>query len=188
MIKTFAAIVAAVALSASVAAAVVYGAGPNTAELDVEIGSIKTEIAIADAQVARYSGGLILVQTQLRSAILKKPVAMLEQKRAAFLRGITLHYQEPMPRTSVPADEGAALSALDKARGDAKAAAREAAMYSGGLIQTMALLREATAKTTEAAIEQQIVLMKLGIPLPSLAATPPVSKSPGKTTSDKDAL
>lgn len=189
MIKTSATIIAAVVLSASVAAAVVHGAGPSTAELDAEIASTKTEIAAADAEAASYSGGLIFVQTQLRVAILKNTLAMLEQKRASFLRGITLNYQEPTPRISAPADDTAALAELDKARGDAKAAQREAAMYSGGLIQTMALVREATAKTTEAAIEQQIVFMKLGIPLPSLSGTnPPVPKSPGKTTSDKNAL
>ncbi len=189
MKKTFVTIVAAVALSASVAAAVVHGAGPSTAELDVEIASIKTEIAAADAQAALYSGGLILAQTQLRVTILKNTLAMLEQKRASFLRGITLNYQEPTPRISAPFDDAAAISELDKARGDAKAAQREAAMYSGGLIQTMALVREATAKTTEAAIEQRIAFMKLGIPLPFLSGTNlPVPKSPGKTTSDKNAL
>ena len=53
----------------------------------------------------------------------------------------------------------------------------------------MALVREATAKTTEAAIEQRIAFMKLGIPLPFLSGiNVPVPKSPGKTTSDKDAL
>jgi ABC-type iron transport system FetAB ATPase subunit len=189
MKKTFVTIVAAVALSASVAAAVLHGAGPSTAELDVEIASIKTEITAADAEAALYSSGLIRAQAQLRVAILKNTLAMLEQKRASFLRGITLNYQEPTPRISAPSDDAAVLSELDKARGDAKAAQREAAMYSGGLIQTMALVREATAKTTEAAIEQRIALMKLGIPLPALSGTDlPVPKSPGKTTSDKDAL
>jgi len=62
-------------------------------------------------------------------------------------------------------------------------------MYSGGLIQIMALVREATAKTTEAAIEQRIALMKLEFPLPSLSGNnPPIPTSPGKTTSDKNAL
>jgi ABC-type iron transport system FetAB ATPase subunit len=189
MRMTILTIVAAVALSATVAAAVIHSAGPSTAELDAEIASTKTEIAAADAQAALYSGGLILVQTELRAAILKNTLAMLEQKRASFLRGIRLNYQEPTPRISNPTDDATALSELEKARGDAKAAQREAAMYSGGLIQTMALVREATAKTTEAAIEQRIAFMKLGIPLPSLSGTsPPVPASPGKTTSDKNAL
>ena len=134
MTKTFVIIVAAVALSASVALAVLHGTGPSTAELDVQIALIKTEIAAADAESALYSGGLILAQTQLRVAILKNTLAMLEQKRASFLRGITLNYQEPTPRISAPSDDAAALSELDKAREDAKAAQREAAMYSGGLI------------------------------------------------------
>jgi ABC-type iron transport system FetAB ATPase subunit len=149
MKKTFVTIAAAAALSASVAAAILHGAGPSRAELDVEIASIKTKIAAADAQTALYSGGLILAQAQLGVAILKNTLAMLEQKRASFLRGITLNYQEPTPRISAPFDDAAALSELDKARADANAAQREAAMYSGGFIQTMALVREATAKTTK---------------------------------------
>jgi hypothetical protein len=189
MIKALSTIVAAVALSAVVTVAVIHGAGPSTAELDVEIASTKTEIAAADAQAALYSGGLILVQVQLRATILKNTLAMLEQKRASFLRGIRLDYQEPTARIASPAEDAAAFSELEKARGDAKAAQGEAAMYSGGLIQTMALVREATAKTTEAAIEQRIALMKLGIPLPSLSGNdPPIPTSPGKTTSDKNAL
>jgi hypothetical protein len=120
---------------------------------------------------------------------LKNTLAMLKQKRDSFLRGITLNYQEPMPRITAPSDDAAAFAELAKARGDAKSAHQEAAMYSGGLIQTMALVREVTAKTTEAAIEQRIALAKLGIPLPSLSGTnAPVPKSPGKTTSDRDAL
>jgi ABC-type iron transport system FetAB ATPase subunit len=189
MLKALITIVAAVALSAAGAAAVVHGAGPSTVELDAEIASTKTEIVATDKDAALYSGGLILVQVQLRATILKNTLSMLEQKRESFLRGITLTYQEPTPRISVAADEAATISELAKARSDAEAAQREVAMYSGGLIQSMALVREATARTTEAAIEQRIALMKLGIPLPALSGdNPTIAKPPGKTTSDKNAL
>lgn len=189
MMKVFATIVAAITLSAAGAAAVVHTAGPSTAELDAQIGFTKTKIAAADAEASLYAGGLILVQIQLRAALLKNTLAMLEQKREAFFRGITLNYEEPTPRISACADDAAVFSELEKAREDVKAAQREAAMYSGGLIQAMALVREATAKTTEAAIEQRIEFMKLGIPLPALFGThPPVPKAPGSTTSDKNAL
>lgn len=189
IMKTFLAIVAAVALSAAVASAIVYGKGPSTAELDAAITSTKVEIAAADSEAARYSGGLILVQTQLRAAILANTLVMLEQKRQSFLRGITLHYQDPIPRVSAAADDAAIASELAKAGADAKAAQQEAARYSGGLIQTMALVREATAKATQAAIEQRLALMKLGIPLASVSGTNPAApKAPGKATSDRDAL
>src|SRR6266699_6124816 len=85
MIKALSTIVAAVALSAAVAAAVIRGAGPSTTELDVEIASTKTEIAAADAQAALYSDGFILAQVQLRAVILKNTLVMMEQKRASFL-------------------------------------------------------------------------------------------------------
>lgn len=189
MMKVLAVVVAAAALAAIAAAAVVHQAGPSTVELDADIASLKTDILGAQADAARYSGGLILVQTQLRAAILKNTLAMLEQKRESFLRGISLSYQESTKRISAPADDAAAASELAKARAEEQAAREEAAMYSGGLLQTMALVREATAKTTEAAVQQRVALAKLGIPLayPSVAS-PPVQKSPGKTASDKDAL
>jgi hypothetical protein len=187
--RTLLVIVVAAALSAAAAAAAVRGAGPSTAELDAVIASTKVEIAASEAEASRYSGGLILVQTQLRVTILKNTLAMLEQKRESFLRGIKLVYQESTPRALAASDASTALSELAKARADAKAAHQEAAMYSGGLIQSMALVREATAKATEAVIEQQIALMKLGIPFVSLSdANPPGSKSPGKSASDRDAL
>jgi hypothetical protein len=189
MVKTFLAIVAAAMLSAIVAAIVIHKAGPSTADLDADIASTTAKLANAEAEAARYSGGLLLMQAQLRETILKNTLAMLEQKRESFLRGISLAYQEPTPRTSSPTDEATAMSELAKARADAKAAQQEAAMYSVGLMQAMALVREATAKTTEAAIEQRVVLMKLGIPLPALSdSNSPAPRSPGKTTSDKDAL
>jgi hypothetical protein len=78
---------------------------------------------------------------------------------------------------------------LAKAKDNAETAHEEAEKYAGGLIQTMALLREATAKTTEVAIEQRIAFTKLGIPLPSLpGVNPSAPAAPGKPSSDRDAL
>jgi cob(I)alamin adenosyltransferase len=189
MLKAFSVIAAAIALSVAAAITIVHKAGPSTSELDADIASIRAEITTTDADMARYSGGLMLLQIQLRYAILQNTLAMLEQKRASFLRGITLTYQDQVQRIATPNDDSTAASDLAKARSDARAAEREAALYSGGLIQTMALVREATAKVTEAAIEQRIALMKLGIPIPSPSgAVPPPPKSPGKPTSDKEAL
>jgi len=104
MTKIILTIVAAVALSAAVATAVIHGAGPSTVELDSEIAATEKEIASADAEAARYSDGLISVQTRLRAAILKNTAAMLKQKRESFLRGITLNYQDPLPRITALSD------------------------------------------------------------------------------------
>jgi hypothetical protein len=53
----------------------------------------------------------------------------------------------------------------------------------------MAFMREATAKLTQASIEQRLELARAGIPLPvpnDPAKTMP--PSPGKSAADKDAL
>lgn len=189
IMKTLLTIVAAVTLSAAVSLAVVRGAGPSTDELDAVIASTKTEISTTEAEAVQYASGLILAEAQIRIAVLKSTLAMLEQKRQSFLRGINLVYQEPTPRLAAPADDAAAVAELAKARADVTAAQMEAASYSGGLIRMMALVREATAKATEATIEQRIAFMKLGIPLAALpSAGSPVPKTPGNVTTDKDAL
>jgi hypothetical protein len=189
MKKLLLVIVAAVALSAGVSVVIIHQAGPSTAELDAEISATKTEIAGAEMEAAQYSGGIILLQTQLRVVTLKNTLAMLEQKCASFLRGITLVYRDPTPRIASPADDATVSSELERARANAEAAREEAEMYSGGLFKTMALMREATAKVTEAAIEQRVAFIKLGLPLAATSDNPPSSvSSPGKATSDKDAL
>lgn len=181
--------VAAIALSAGVSVAIIHGAGPSTADLDADIAATRAEIVAADAEAAQYSGGAILLQIQLRVATLKNTAAMLEQKRGSFLRGITVIYRDPTPRISSLNEDVTTLSDLEQARANAKAAREEAEMYSGGLVKIMALMREATAKATEAAIEQRVAFMKLGLPLASIPSnSPPAPALPGKTTSDKDAL
>lgn len=187
--KSILAIVAAIVSSAAVTVAIIHKAGPSTSELDAAIAATKIEIAEAKVDSANFTGGLLLLQGQLRYAILNNTLAMLLQKREALLRGITLVYREPTPRVANSADKETTKSELAKARTDAEAAHREASMYSGGLLRTVALLREATAKATEAVVEQRIALERLGIPLASLpGGVLPVAKSPGDPTSDKDAL
>ena len=191
--RSFLCIFLAVILSAAVSFAIVSGSGPTTTDLDASIVSIKADISSAQAEAALYSGGLLLAQIQLRKAVSESALSMLEQKRTSILRGISLTYLDPIPRIAVPYDGDAAAAELAKARADVADAEQEASRYSGGLIQTMALLRGATAKMTLVAIDQRIAFAKLGIPLPSLplaAGSPAQSpvQPPGKATSDKDAL
>jgi hypothetical protein len=131
MIKALLTIFVAVVLSVVAAAVVIHGTGPSTAELDADIASTKSEITAADGEAARYSGGLILARTQLRSAVLRNTLAMLEQKRESFLRGITLIYREPTQRTFAPDGSAIAYAELAKARDDAKAAHQEVTQYAG---------------------------------------------------------
>jgi hypothetical protein len=55
-------------LSAGVSASIVNRAGPGTAEFYAAITEIQSRIAATDAQTAKYSGGRILIEIQLRLA------------------------------------------------------------------------------------------------------------------------
>jgi hypothetical protein len=146
------------------------------------------QIADAQAEAAKYKGGLLLTEIQLRQAILQNTLAMLEQRRLSWFHSITMVYQDPLPRILVE-DPGVA-DELKAATTDADDAQKEAARYSGGLVQSMALVREATARVTVAAVQQRIELARSGISLPGMptGGKPPPSAAPGKKSSDKDAL
>lgn len=188
MMRALIVVVIAITLSAGAAGVLVSRAGPSTADLDSDIVLVTAQITEAKTEAARYAGGVLALEIELRSSILKSTRAMLEQKRTSVLRGISLAYHDPAPRTVSPdnADIGAELA---KAKADAAEARMEAAQYSGGMIQMMALMREATAKVTQVSIEQRIALARIGMPMPTLSAPNAVAApTPGKTSSDKDAL
>ena len=193
MKKLFIGVFSAIVAALGCAALLIHWTGPSTASIDSDLKSVRTEILETQADAAKYGGGLILVEIQLRLATLQNTEAMLDQKRLSFLRGIELRYTDGIPRAEISSDVQNQLDAeISKANADATAADAEASRYSGGLIQTMALVRAATSRMTAAAASQQKVLSRYGIQIPALApggsqsvVAPP---SPGKKTSDKDAL
>ena len=193
MIKIIIGVIVAVVLSIAASVLVVHSSGPSTADLDRDLAAVRAEITSAEADAAKYSGGLIFAEVQLRVATLKNTFAMLEEKRTSFLRGIALSYRDNMVRNPIDADAESRLDAeLAKADADALAAEADAARYSGGLIQTMDLVRAATSRMTAATVEQQRVLGRYGIPLPAVAPTAGQGSAPtpsvGAKTTDKDAL
>ena len=103
---------------------------------------------------------------RFREAVLRNTLAMLQQKRSAFLRGIIITYVDTTPRLPCVINDQSAQASLQQAKNEAETARLEATQYSGGLVKVMALVRQATGMTTVAAIEQQMAFMKLGISLP----------------------
>lgn len=169
--------------------AVMASPAAGNSELEAEISAVRAEIQSANSAAAQFSGGVLLAETQLRIAILSNTLAMLEQKRLAVENNIALTYQDTIPRSSSSID-GAEQTELAKAKADAEAAHEEAAHYTGGMLQAMALIREATAHVTIAAIEQREALAKIGIPAPAPPQTAARSTAvaPGRVTTDSDAL
>jgi len=93
-----------------------------------------------------------------------------------------------LPRVAVADDLAADRAALSNARLEEISAHSEASQYSGGLLLSLALAREATAKLTEVQIEQKLVLAALGIPIPDMSQARHNEESVGRSTSDEDAL
>lgn len=180
-----------VSASALVAALVVREAGPSTVELDADIRSVRASIASAEADMARFAGGSVLVQAEMRLLTLRATEAMLEQKRTSFLRGIRLEFRDGDPATPPPTEAMTQLAeGIRRAEAEAVEAAAEAARYSGGLIQVMALLREQTAKTTGAMLRQQEAALRLGLPIRVNTEGPlaPAPQAPGRRVTDREAL
>jgi hypothetical protein len=167
---------------------------PSTAALDADLAHLSTEIADADAEAAKYQGGLIKSLTELRREILRSTEAMLQQKRASLLRRIdlsfTLEKSAPSPAAKleeIDADIRAAQSKLAADEMDAK-------RYTGGLVQAMALTTVATDRLTLSQLRLAYYGAKYGtgFSIPELnrprTAPPRKDTNPGKVVTDKDAL
>lgn len=169
--------------------------GPSTADLDKDIGSVANELKLARAQRDLFNGGLLGIETNLWVSTLESTNAMLERKRASLLRGIQLFHEDG--RGLQPTNEGQFADIdgqIAKALREANASEAEAARYTGGLIQSMALVSAATSRSSVALLEQQRIVLRydIGIPDPvrhsGSAETLPKPAQVGKPTSDTDAL
>jgi hypothetical protein len=185
-------IVAAAAMAGVLGAWVVVARpGPPSAELLSDLAAVRTDISGAEAEAAKLNG-MLCAMANLRVRILRSSEAMLEQRRLSVLHGIQIVYREDAPGAFIPPDEALLIqNEMDAANADLSAAEAEVARYNGGLIQTMAMVRVRTAKTTLSMLHQQQALIRYHIPIPNLAnvqgGVEPHS-TPGNPASDRDAL
>lgn len=163
---------------------------PSTAELDADIAAVTQQIAEAEAEYATYSGGAIQVLVKVRTEVLKTTAAMLEQKRSSLLRRIDLQYVvQGQPRaadealiTDIESDIAEAVKERDRFK-------VEADRYTGGLIQTVALMNAATTEMTISQLRLSLLAERYGF-----AFTMPSDSTPaapiGQTvvTNEGDAL
>jgi hypothetical protein len=164
--------------------------GPTTEVLRQDLIEVEAEIKEAQTAVAQYgSGSLIAAEIQLRVAILQTTKSMLEQKERSWLRGIDLSYVVDGRKLS---PDPALISRLQKdlatAEAEAAAAREKASLYSGGLVQAMALAEEQTHLVTRAAIRQNIALAGIGLTFPAAAAAESQPAPIGQTVDEEGAL
>jgi hypothetical protein len=152
----------------------------STLEIDKDRDAVKAQITEADAEAAKYTGGAIKTFIDLRIAILRNTLAMLDQKRASYIRLVKLNYTvdgHAVSEASETAlrDNMDELSQIERKAADSK---KEASKYSGGLVQAMSLMKAATEEATASTLRMKFYSAKYGIPIlvPSLnTETAPVS-------------
>lgn len=163
---------------------------PSTSELDADIAAVNRQIADAEAEYATYSGGALQVLVKVRTEVLKTTAAMLEQKRASLLRRIDLQYhvagQPQVPDEALIANIGSDIAAAEQERDRFKA---EADRYTGGLIQTMALMNASTSEMTISQLKLALLAQRYGFifQMPD-DAVPAASVGQTVVTNEGDAL
>lgn len=128
---------------------------PSTEQLNADLAAIHSEIARAEADRTAYSGGAIENLFTARIEILRTTAAMLDQKRSSMLRRIDLAYTVDGVRAAPNSEAVAAIEReIEVASAERDRLQAEAARYSGGLIQTMALVNAATTEVSIAQLKQ----------------------------------
>ncbi len=158
--------IAIVALAPLVACA--QSRAPLDPRIKAEIDSVDTQIKAAEEEDARYAGGLIKAVVESRVATLKQTRAMLAQRATAGDLNVMLRYTVDGKAFTPPADTSADLAAVEAELASLKTklseAETEAAQYSGGLVQAMALTTVETVRQSQAMLEQKRIALKFGLP------------------------
>jgi hypothetical protein len=138
------------------------------ASLRDEIKNVQVEIAAAEAESARYSGGLVKALIESRIATFKQTLAMLEQRDKAWTFGLRLQYTINGQAFSLPAGAKDQLPDVEHELRDLatqiQSQEQEVSRYSGGLVQAMGLSTLATMKQTEAMLNQRRLSIRFELP------------------------
>ena len=141
---------------------------PATAELTRDIATVHDAISEADAEDAKYPGGLIKATIAAQRAVLKTTEAMLLQKKTSILRRIDLAYRvDGMAVKPASEEKLKEISDEIKKMETQRITAQAQAQVTGGLIQTMAQVSSSTYALAEAQLNLAYYSAKYGIAVPS---------------------
>lgn len=165
----------------------------STIEIDRDRAALTSQISITQEESEKYGPGLLKSLIEVRLAIARNTLAMLDQKRASFVRRITLDYRLDGRPVHDASDQelNMILEELSQAEKKAAASRLDAARYSGGLAQAMSLLKAETDELSVSQLRLKFYSAKHGIPMPMPTLTENSSKPtqpPGKVVKDRDAL
>lgn len=138
------------------------------ASLRNEIKNVQSQIAAAEAEATRYTGGLVKALIESRVQTLKQTRAMLEQRDRAWTFGLRLRYTIDGQPFSIPSGAKDQLPDIERELRDLATQIRsqeqEVARYSGGLVHAIGLSTLATMKQTEAMLNQRRLAIRFDLP------------------------
>jgi hypothetical protein len=166
---------------------------PTTQELDDDLDQVRNQIKQASTESENYTSGLLKALIELRKGTLQNTQAMLEQKKVSLLRRIKLDFQIS-GRELRPATDDELHNITENIRqAEQKLAQSEknAAQYTGGLAQAMAMMTVETDQLALSQLRLKYYAAKYGLassfPQPDTSTKEP-TPTPGKVVKDRDAL
>lgn len=158
-----------------------------------ERSSVQSDIASAETEFARYSGGLVSALIKARIEVLKTTDALIQQRMHAIQSGAPVSLQTNVTAAD-PQRAAELLIEIQNQEAELERAKLEAAKYSGGLVHAMALSTVATKAQTIATLRHAQIVAKYGLahagpsqPTDQTATTPPQSILATPAAEDADA-
>ena len=161
-------IIVLLACSLSATLACAQPRAPVDPRVKTEIATVDAQIAEAEAENAKYAGGLVKALIESRLATLKQTRALLAQRATAGDLNVLVRYTANGKAFTLPEGAAAELTAveaeIEAMKTKIAAGEAEAARYSGGLVLAMTLSTVATMRQSYAMLDQKRVALKYGLP------------------------
>ncbi len=136
----------------------------STKDIDNDIAIFSKKITDVDAEIAKYSGGLVLSLLKSQREIYQNSVAALQQKRAQIAHWIVFNYnidsKHTMPHGSIENYKREIEEINKKIEHDTA----ESALYSPCLVKSLIESRIAQNKFSLSGVERALIAQKYNIP------------------------
>jgi hypothetical protein len=150
----------------------------RVAELKEELHNIRQQVAAAKVEDAGYSGGLIKSLIRIRLEVLQTNQALIEQHIHLIETGASTRVVVNVAKPD-PVRAGTLANEIEAQKAKVAQARTEAAQYSGGLVQAMAITNVVTSENTLTLLEQQYEVAKFGLAIPVAVDSAPAQEKAG---------
>jgi len=166
---------------------------PTTSDLDADLNQVREEIKQASDDSNTFGPGLLKSLIEIRRQALQNTEAMLSQKKLSILRRINLDFEIDGSQLR-PASDDALNDIKEKitqAEQKLTDSEKNASQYTGGLVQSMALMTVETDQLALSQLRLKYYSAKYGLPVffpQGDTATKQQQPAAGKVVQDRDAL